>query len=158
MEEVRQRYEEAKLKQFGEKQNKTAGSTRQNIMAAVAIVVLAIGGYAGYRLNNSDSSRSSQAAPVEKAELVQNENGQPQQTTDDVNTDAGNAATQPTANNETGDNGTAETHSGEIKNGLPANNTGDNSTKPQPSGTDTKSTEPVSQSTSLNNKTTTTRE
>ncbi len=154
MEEVRQRYKEAKLKQFGEKQNKTAGSARQNIMAAVAIVVLATGGYAGYRLNSSESNRPSQAAPVEKAELVQNENAHSQNATDDVNTDAGNAASQPSAGNQITDNGTAETSSGEIKNSLPANNN-NNSTKPQPSVTDAKSANPASQSTGLNNKTTT---
>src|SRR4051812_10108686 len=107
MEEVRQRYEETKLKQSGPKQNNTANATKQNIMAAIAIAVLVVGGYAGYKLNNSGdkSQRSTQTAPVEKAEVVQDENNGQQNTNsvsdNTVDASAGNttSAAQQTPDN-----------------------------------------------------------
>ena len=116
MEEVKQRFEQAKLKQFEEKHGKKDSATRQNIMAAIAVLVLAIGGYAGYKLNNSgnDSSRTTQKAPeVEKAEVVQNENNQQPNTNDESAT---NSTAQQTPTN------TVETQQSEIKNSLQADN------------------------------------
>jgi hypothetical protein len=128
MEEVRQRYEEAKRKQSGSNQTKGTSATKQNIMAAVAIVVLVIGGYAGYKLNNgsNNSQRSIQAAPVEKAEVVQDENNQQQNTTDasQSTTDASVANTTSAAQ-QAHDN-TAGAQPNEIKNSLSANNSNTN--------------------------------
>ncbi len=124
IEEVRQRYDEAKRKQLGDKQNKTSSATKQNIMAAVAIVVLIIGGYAGYKLNNSsnNSQRSTQAAPVEKADVVQDENNQLQNTTDaSQNTTDTPAANKTSTAQQTPDNTAGSPN--EIKNSLSANNT-----------------------------------
>jgi hypothetical protein len=127
IEEVSQRYEEAKRKQFGDKQNKIASPTKQNIMATAAIAVLIIGGYAGYKLNNgsNNSQRSTQVAPVEKADVVQDENNQ-QQNTNDVsqnNTDASTANTTSAAQ-QTPDNTAGFPN--EIKNSLSANNSNTN--------------------------------
>ncbi|TKK66164.1 hypothetical protein FC093_18095 [Ilyomonas limi] len=116
MEEVRQRFEEAKLKQLGEKQHKTANNTKQNIMAAVAILVLAIGGYAGYKMNQgSDSNSATQSTPaVEKAVILQNGNNQ-QQDPADANSNVSASAQQQT------DDNTSEV-ANEVKNSLPADN------------------------------------
>ncbi len=96
-EEIKQRFEESKHKQANEKQNTTASATKQNIMAAVAIIVLAIGGYAGYRLNqNSDQPTSTTATPVtEKAEIIQDETGKQQNVSTEPLADA---TTQPPVN------------------------------------------------------------
>ena len=117
MEEVRQRFEEAKLKQLGEKQNKTTNTAKQNIMAALAILVLAIGGYAGYKINQGNGgNRATQTAPaIEKAEVIQDGNNQ-QQNPADANSNTSIAAQQQT------DNNTDEGTSDEVKNSLPADN------------------------------------
>ena len=126
-EEVKHRYEETKLKQLGEKQNKTTSNTRQNIMAAVAVLVLAIGGYAGYKLNSNSTSheRSTQTAPVEKAEVVQDENNQ-QQNTANASDAAVTSATQQTPEN------TGATKPDEIKNSLSATNSQNATPVPPP--------------------------
>jgi hypothetical protein len=124
MEEVKQRYEESKLKLFDEKQNKTASATKQNVMAAVAIVVLAIGGYAGYKLNNgSDSKRTTQTTPVvEKAEIIQD--GSLQQI--DGSESSVNTSAQPTSGN------AGETPSTEINNSISADNSTASTAVPLP--------------------------
>jgi hypothetical protein len=115
MEDVKQRYEQTKLKQLNGNHGKTSGATRQNIMAAIAIMVLAIGGYAGYKLNSggNDSNRTNQNAPVvEKAEVIQDANNQHQNTTDASTT----STTQQASDN------TVETQPNEINNSLQASN------------------------------------
>jgi len=120
MEEVRQRYEETKLKQLAPKQNNTANNTKQNIMAAIAIAVLVIGGYAGYKLNNSGdkSQHSTQTAPVEKAEVIQDENNEQQNTNNaSGNTIDASAGNTTSAAQQTPDN-SVKAQSEEIKNSL----------------------------------------
>lgn len=157
MEEVKQRYEEAKKKQLDEKQTKTASAARQNIMAGVAILVLAIGGYAGYKLNsNGSSNRSTQTAPVEKAEVVQDENKTDQNSGNDgATTDANtNAATQQATGNQPAATNSAVAPQNEIKSSLTATGNVGNANKVQPPAVNVSNTTAASQ-TAINNKTTT---
>ncbi len=116
IEEVKQRYEESKLKHFDVKNHTKSNpsAVKQNIMAGVAILVLAIGGYAGYKLNESGATNRTQATPiVEKAEVVQGENS-PLQNSDEAALNTTTTAQQTTSNN------TTAATTGEIKSTLPA--------------------------------------
>lgn len=73
LDELKKQYEEKVLGKAEEKNESSSATRKQNIMAAVAILVLALGSFAGYKLkqNSEKPAVVEQAKPaVERAEVV----------------------------------------------------------------------------------------
>ena len=96
LDDLKKRYAEKVLNEKAAKPSSSlsAASVKQNIMAAVALIVLAVGGYIGYTLKQKDAATTEGKPVVERADVV-GDNGLVSPQNDDnttANASAANAA------------------------------------------------------------------
>ncbi|MDQ2753486.1 MAG: DUF4339 domain-containing protein, partial [Bacteroidota bacterium] len=132
LDDLKKRYAEKVLNQKNEAPSSFKSvNLKQNIMAAAALLVLAVGGYIGYTLKQKDKAKTNASVVVEKADITGDNTLSSQQNADN---NIGNNAQNNTAanNNVNQNNGKANAATPAIQNPVVKNKT-ENKTAINPS-------------------------